>query len=494
MTKALFPGFGISARLTLVATAIVVLSLAGVGWLFVSGLQNQMKLRVESEARASVLIAQKTLAQPIWNFDTVAIASTSQGLIQSNQGMIRKIRVFGADASLIFEVDGPALSASKSDFLFAEAESQIIAKEDITFEGKKIGMIELQLTDGVLLKELKGLVERVLIVMAIFILISSVSLFFLIQKYLAKPMAGLVQLASQIEAGQYEVGENDWPFEFGVISKAFSRSSEAIKKRDTQLKDYNEKLEIEVQERAKKIDEQRVSMIESSRLASLGEMSAGVAHEINNPLAIIYGKVLILKRKMKSSPEYESLSGEFERIEAMVQRISKIIDGLRAFSRDGSSDDKIEFDLCKVLSDVGDLCKERLSRYGVSLQIECPVEVIRLQGREVQISQVLINLVNNAADAISTHAEKWVKIKAEVNAQNVFISVSDSGPGIPPEVRAKMMQPFFTTKEIGKGTGLGLSISLGIINDHGGVLAYDDKAPTTTFTITLPLVSPLKQG
>ncbi len=488
MKSSIFPSFGIAERLTLVATAIVVLSLVGVGGLFVNGLQNQMKYRVESEAKASILIAQKTLAQPMWYFDKAAIASTSLGLIQSSQGMIRKIRVLGADNSVIYEVDSSIQSKEESDIIFSEAENLFTLNDEITYENKKIGSVELHLTNSHLLGQLKILITRVLVVMAAFIFLASSSLFLLMRKYLAKPMAGLVELAGQIEAGQYEVRDNNWPLEFGAISKAFSRSSEAIKKRDSQLKEYNEKLEVEVQERTQKIDEQRVAMIESSRLASLGEMSAGIAHEINNPLAIIYGRILILQRKLKSHPEFGGFAGEFEKIETMVQRISKIIDGLRAFSRDGSSDDKMNFELNKVITDIVDLCQARLNRYGVTLEIDCPESIVMLHGREVQISQVLINLVNNAADAISALGEKWVRVKIEADHEQVQITVSDSGPGISAEIRNKMMQPFFTTKEIGKGTGLGLSISLGIINDHGGVLVYDDKARTTTFRITLPAV------
>ncbi|MEK6579858.1 MAG: HAMP domain-containing sensor histidine kinase, partial [Bdellovibrionota bacterium] len=111
---------------------------------------------------------------------------------------------------------------------------------------------------------------------------------------------------------------------------------------------------------------------------------------------------------------------------------------------------------------------------------------LAIQGRQTQLSQVLLNLFNNAYDAVQTLTDKWIKIKVADTDQWVEIWVTDSGPGISSEVVSKMFQPFFTTKGVGKGTGLGLSISKKIIETHGGTLNVEMESPNTCFRITLP--------
>ena len=137
------------------------------------------------------------------------------------------------------------------------------------------------------------------------------------------------------------------------------------------------------------------------------------------------------------------------------------------------------------MNDTLALCSERFKAHGVNLQVEDLREDISFAGRPVQISQVLLNLLNNAHDAIEALAEKWIKVSFKNLEDRIRICVIDSGSGIPENVREKMMQPFFTTKAIGKGTGLGLSVSKGIIDEHQGVLTVDHTCPNTCFVIEL---------
>ncbi len=111
--------------------------------------------------------------------------------------------------------------------------------------------------------------------------------------------------------------------------------------------------------------------------------------------------------------------------------------------------------------------------------------------RPTQISQVLLNLLNNSFDAIEERAEKWIRVRFEINSNKkiLIIKVTDSGDGIPNEIVHKMMNPFFTTKDIGKGTGLGLSISKGIIEEHGGHLIYNAQSKNTEFVVELPILA-----
>ena len=130
------------------------------------------------------------------------------------------------------------------------------------------------------------------------------------------------------------------------------------------------------------------------------------------------------------------------------------------------------------------MCHERFKTNGVNLTVgEVPDVFIRC--RATQISQVLINLLNNSYDAIETLPEKWVKVELDAGSERARIRIVDSGLGIPLEIRDKILNPFFTTKEIGKGTGLGLSVSKGIIDEHGGVLSVPENVKNTTFEIEL---------
>lgn len=171
-----------------------------------------------------------------------------------------------------------------------------------------------------------------------------------------------------------------------------------------------------------------------------------------------------------------------------VQRISGIINGLRTFSRDGNGDQMALVPVKQIVESTLTLCREKLKHAEILIQVDPLDDDLKARCRPVQISQVLLNLVGNACDAILALDEKWIRISAERRSDDVVISVTDSGPGIPTEVRAKLFQPFFTTKEIGKGTGLGLSISRGIVDGHRGTLMVDERCGNTRFLLQLPCI------
>ncbi len=229
-------------------------------------------------------------------------------------------------------------------------------------------------------------------------------------------------------------------------------------------------------------------LLQSSKMASLGEMASGIAHEINNPLAIIVG-ITNRIRRMFSENTYkpEDILIEVEKIKSTSLRISKIIKGLHSFSRNAENDPFELISIKKLITETLEVCRERYKFGGVQIIIEnifdCEIEC-----RGAQISQVFLNLLNNSFDAIQTNSTKWVKLEMnQPSIDRIQVIISDSGQGIPKEISEKIMMPFFTTKIVNKGTGLGLSISKRIIEDHWGKLYLKENTPNTTFVIEMPV-------
>lgn len=244
------------------------------------------------------------------------------------------------------------------------------------------------------------------------------------------------------------------------------------------------------------IESQRATMINSTKLSALGEMAGGVAHEINNPVAGIQGKAYQLMRMLDANKfDSEKFKTDLKKIYDTADRIAKIVKGLKAFSRNADKDPFEMTTAKRLVTETLDFTRERLISHGIKVEVieskeECPIFC-----RATQFIQVLISLVNNSYDAISTLSEKWIKIEMGTKNENiVFISITDSGLGIQPEIAQKIMQPFFTTKGVGKGVGLGLSVASGIIGDHGGKFYLDDQYPNTRFVIELPLATSKQIG
>ena len=233
---------------------------------------------------------------------------------------------------------------------------------------------------------------------------------------------------------------------------------------------------------------ERMKSIRNSKLASLGEMSAGIAHEINNPLAIIKSSVGLLS-KFVNNPE--KMASKINMIQKSVERISKIVSGLRKFSRSGEALDLTLHSLHEISKEVLILTDLKSRRHSTPVTVECESQAI-VRCDEVEIEQVLVNLINNAVDAVKDRSVKWVKISILEEGHSVILRVMDSGPGIPESVRNKLFEPFFTTKKIGEGTGLGLSITKGILDEHNATISILADCPNTCFEIRFPRAEEMK--
>ncbi|TNF25565.1 MAG: GHKL domain-containing protein [Deltaproteobacteria bacterium] len=236
------------------------------------------------------------------------------------------------------------------------------------------------------------------------------------------------------------------------------------------------------------LQKQSEELLAMSNIQILAELSGGVAHEINNPLTIISGYSSSLKRKISQDKlDKEEAIKQLDQIGDTVQRISKITKSLLNVAQKRNDELKPEkVSLRQILHDSLVLFDETAKQNGVEIKFdECQVAVL-INCIPVQITQIFVNIISNAFDAVSKLEEKWISIECKLLEKEVVIYFRDSGKGIPIELKDQIMLPFYTTKAKGKGSGLGLSICQRIATSHGGSFRYLENEPNTTFEIRLP--------
>jgi signal transduction histidine kinase len=229
---------------------------------------------------------------------------------------------------------------------------------------------------------------------------------------------------------------------------------------------------------------QKTAVVHADKMSMLGRMAGEIAHEINNPLAIIHGNASLLSSLEELPPQ----AREFARtIEQTANRISKTVRGMRTLARDTRKDPFQHTSFASILQDTLVLCQDRICNGKVKFYTPEPDPSLSLRCRGSEISQVLVNLLNNAVDAAEGRADSWVRLEIEPRNGMLEVSVSDNGCGVPKAYRGRVHEPFFTTKEVGKGLGLGLSIARTIVEGHGGTLKLDESSEHTRFVFSVPL-------
>lgn len=239
---------------------------------------------------------------------------------------------------------------------------------------------------------------------------------------------------------------------------------------------------------AKENESKGEAIREMNRLANLGKFSMFYAHEINNGLTLINGcSVFALELCAESNPSPPEIMKQLSLIQRGQARIRKVVDGIKSYTRRSSLNPSERVLISELFEMIHNLVFDQCRVEDIDLQLLNYADETHIDCCPTEISQVLLNLIHNAIDAIEGQNEKWIKVEAKLISEGVEISVTDSGSGIPEELANKIMDPFFTTKERGKGTGLGLAISHDIIKNHKGRIFIDRSCQNTRFVFVIPL-------
>jgi signal transduction histidine kinase len=274
-----------------------------------------------------------------------------------------------------------------------------------------------------------------------------------------RPVRALEEAARRVSAGDLEARvETRGPGELGALADAFDAMTASLRAG-------------------------RESLIRSEKLAGVGRLAAGVAHEVGNPLAAILGYTEMLLSDTPERPIDAAMRKDvLERVRHETERIHRIIQELLEYARPG--EEAVEaVDVARVVAAAVSLVRAQARGRGVTTEVALPAELPPVRASAGRLSQVLVNLLLNAADA--TGGAGRVRVEARAGGDAVVIAVADDGPGVPEEARARLFEPFFSTKETGKGTGLGLSISLAIVERWGGTIRLAPSERGARFEVRL---------
>src|SRR5947209_2671529 len=246
----------------------------------------------------------------------------------------------------------------------------------------------------------------------------------------------------------------------------------------------------EIQRREQELRDKQEQLVQAGKLATLGELTTGVAHELNNPLnniGLFVGNVIDLIEHGMTDKEQIIL--ELRRATQQICKATAIISHLRTFGR-AAPVSREPISLRQVIERALALMREQLRLREIDVTADLgPAEPV-VVGNPIQLEQVFINLLTNARDAVADAPRKAIRISGAVGAATVAVAVADTGPGIPPGLERRIFDPFFTTKEVGRGTGLGLSITYGIVKEHGGTISVVRRhGEGATFLLQLPLAA-----
>lgn len=319
------------------------------------------------------------------------------------------------------------------------------------------------------------------------------------RRFVATPIQGLIagtKAVSEMELDQpLDIGDARGTQELDELVDSFNRMRERLKLAVAELNDMQQTLEQKVDERTQQLKAAQRKLVQSEKLATLGQLAASVAHEINNPVSGVLNLSMLLERLMASGAYPPGREAEFRKYLGLIStetaRVGRIVSDLLAFSR-RSKPQRAPADLNKLVRTTIGLTDHKLKLISAEVVLDLQENLPLVECDGSQIQQVILNLVLNGAQAMQPRGGGKLTIRTRLipHEESVELCVEDTGEGIAPENLSKIFDPFFTTKAEGKGVGLGLAVLYGIVKAHEGeVEVVSQRSQGTTFTVTLPLKS-----
>lgn len=307
-------------------------------------------------------------------------------------------------------------------------------------------------------------------------------------KKLSRPILELEQMAQRVTHGERNAPlPIRYADEVGRLTEAFNQMTAALNEREEQLRQFNRELENKVVERTRLLEDKNQELLRTQeqlarneKLAAIGALAAGVAHEINNPTAIIRGNTELLLMEL---PPQAAGREEAEEVKKQTERIARITENLLAFARRQAPHEE-GVDINALLEDILTQLPHQIAMHGVNIKRKYAVELPPICADGGQLRQVFTNFMVNAVEAME--AGGMLLLETDLRDGQLMVDITDTGPGISDEVREKLFNPFFTTKR--RGSGLGLSVSYGIVERHGGTIeVHSEPGRGATFRVRLPI-------
>lgn len=314
-----------------------------------------------------------------------------------------------------------------------------------------------------------------------------------LKRIVADPVRDVIQHIKDVGTGSFDklvdVRSDD---EIGELAAGFNQMTQNLSRSCQELEQWTKELESRVHDRTKELQDTQVHLIQTEKLAATGKLAAGVAHEINNPIGIILNRIECLEMEAAEKKVGKEIMNDLKVISEHAKRVSKIVGGLLAFSRQTAQDSRLEqINVNDILEKAVILFDRIALQKGVQIEKRFYNGLSPIMGDSQKLEQAMVNLIDNALDATDRGGRIIVESRKKFrNDYFVQILVSDTGCGLPKENLSRIFDPFFTTKEVGKGTGLGLAVSYGIIKEHHGKIEVkSEEGKGSSFIITIPTVA-----
>ncbi|HUK12514.1 MAG TPA: ATP-binding protein, partial [Thermoanaerobaculaceae bacterium] len=358
-----------------------------------------------------------------------------------------------------------------------------------------LGVLDLGIDLKPVDDEMRVIRDRTLALTAVEVLLVGVFIVFFTRHFVANPIRHFTDAAKAISEMQL-----DQPVavrssvELEDLSHSFNVMRERLKAAMAENAEFTQRLESKVEERTAQLRAAQQKLLQNDRLASLGQLAASVAHEINNPISGVLNLSMLMQRIVKEdgipAGRVEEVRRYLSQVAGETARVGRIVSDLLAFSR-RSKPQSSQADLNAIVRTTVSLVAHKLELANVKVELDLADHLPSLRCDASQIQQVVMNLVLNGAEAIKGGGSVGVSTAADPAHEAVMLAVRDTGSGIAPEMLGKIFDPFFTTKEEGKGVGLGLAVVYGIVEAHGGEIEVDSSVGKgSTFRVRLPLEPP----